>query len=203
VANGPFTFINLSGNENHTDLPINKRVRSHVMRESRRQKRLERRERGFRVVIPCIAEKVMLMGDRNSRNSPSPENFNTQTYASAADVAGEMELGAREARSQSEKSVFPCQYLQQSPFTPFGGSPDPFNVLSLPSSPRVMILLHQSTVHIRYESCSQAYSYVLNTSEVESNPGSQISLHRFAPQSTRTQPVDTKPIAQKILRGST
>ena len=165
-------FINLSGNEKHTDSSVNKVVRSHVMRECKRQKRDKQRRKPSAATSIFRHDKFNLRFT-NGRNFDKRNARNAEEYEKGLVVSGEvgaeMELGSYPTSQHNSTlngqvqdystSTTTCETFLQFPFTQLNGMVDPFNVLPIPSSPRVMMLLHHSKSS---NACSNSHEYLQN-----------------------------------------
>lgn len=162
------SFINLSGSQRATDPAINKKIRSHAMSRYQKQKR-SKRQKGFIGLkkpdlpklgfyhvterIPEEASKEQAADGESNERDKKPHALapveNSLFWIEEASPAGTCTTFSQDDDDCTSEISF--EMLFDFKFSPLDGMADPFNVMALPSSSRVLMLLQVSKYNI---SCS-------------------------------------------------
>ncbi|KAH8659318.1 hypothetical protein BGZ60DRAFT_122063 [Tricladium varicosporioides] len=152
------SFINLSGSQRATDRAINKKIRSHAMSRYQKEKRSKRKtgfigltkpnlpKLGFYHVSERIIENPFKKQEREKESSgyTKEPHVPIQVESPLSRIQEVSPVGTHTTFSQHDDdntSEISFEMLFNFKFSPIDGMTDPFNVMALPSSPRVLMLL--------------------------------------------------------------
>ncbi|KAF4637063.1 hypothetical protein G7Y89_g1027 [Cudoniella acicularis] len=159
------SFINLTGNQRATDPHINKTVRAYVMSRYRRQKRTERQKGTIlKPSLPKLGfykatereKKSVSEGKNDEHNVTVPPEQQHELTMKDFSPSRTVQWNSKDdwrltgQNDDDNPLEFTFEMLVDFRFTPLDGMADPFNVMCLPSSPRLLSLLqHHLTAPIR------------------------------------------------------